>query len=329
MPPAILDVQAPNAFVPLRCRKQDVIQYPDTNQAYLPRLLSCLPSIIEEASTVIASAILFKLVAYMLLYMAAGLPPALSARAGTATQLIAGSFCAFSWSTGACLVQIVYSHRVKQFQEESGGDPSALLIPALLDTKDPLLQNAAFQDLCFLAEASGPAAWRRKMVFHKDSGETWQQLSTVCMDEVQHMISTAAGILPQTQGQAQLTDSQQATAAPKPTAAPAQWNAPVNTKKALILSAAQPSELRAWRLHSHRQRIIWSMRTMAAFAAAAATEDRKGVLHSPSQPNCPDLATIIAILLSAKQVLQNDGHHPVFSVGSALAMLQQHNSNRP
>ena len=77
-----------------------------------------------------------------------------------------------------------------------------------------------------------------------------------------------------------------------------------NTVQALILSAAQPSELRAWRLHSHRHRIIWSMRTLAAFAAAAATEDRKGVLHSPSQPDCPDLATIIAILLSAKQVLQ-------------------------
>ncbi len=46
------------------------------------------------------------------------------------------------------------------------------------------------------------------------------------------------------------------------------------------------------------------MRTLAAFAAAAATEDRKGVLHSPSQPDCPDLATIIAILLSAKLVLQ-------------------------
>jgi hypothetical protein len=51
------------------------------------------------------------------------------------------------------------------------------------------------------------------------------------MMQVQHMISTAAGILPQSQGQAQLTDPQQAAAAPKPTAAPAQWNAPVNTKK--------------------------------------------------------------------------------------------------
>ncbi|KAL0042321.1 hypothetical protein WJX77_009031 [Trebouxia sp. C0004] len=335
-------------------RKQDVLQYPDTSQAYLPRLLSCLPSVIQEASTVTASAFLFKLVAYMLLHIAAGLPPALSVRAGTATQLIAGSFCAFSWSAGAFLVQIVYSHRVKQFQEDSGGDPSALLIPVLLDTKDPLMQNAAFQDLCFLAEASGPAAWRRKMVFHKDNGETWQQLSTVCVDEVHHMISTAAGILPQTQGQAQLTDSQQATAAP--TAAPAQWNAPVNTKKALILSAAQPSELRAWRLHSHRNRITWSIRTLAAFAAAAATEDRKGVLHSPSQPDCPDLATIIALLLSAKQVLQDfvtqvassplqmqkgggvskayqpnssstaqdDSQHPVFR---SAALLQQANSS--
>ncbi len=50
--------------------------------------------------------------------------------------------------------------------------------------QDPLIQNAAFQDLCFLAEASGPAAWRRKLVFDKDNGETWQQLSTVCVDEV-------------------------------------------------------------------------------------------------------------------------------------------------
>ena len=46
------------------------------------------------------------------------------------------------------------------------------------------MQNAAFQDLCFLAEASGPDAWRRKMVFDKDNGETWRQVSIVCMDEV-------------------------------------------------------------------------------------------------------------------------------------------------
>ncbi len=61
--------------------------------------------------------------------------------------------------------------------------------PMLFEAKagmlqDPLMQNAAFQDLCFLAEASGPSAWRRKMVFQKDNGETWQQLSTVCVDEV-------------------------------------------------------------------------------------------------------------------------------------------------
>ena len=31
------------------------------------------------------------------------------------------------------IVLVVYAHRVKQFQEESGGDPSVLLIPALFD----------------------------------------------------------------------------------------------------------------------------------------------------------------------------------------------------
>ena len=58
-----------------------------------------------------------------------------------------------------------------------------------------------------------------------------QVCNTILLMQVQHMISTAAVILPQTQGQAPLTDFQQATAAPKPTAAPAQWNAHVNTKK--------------------------------------------------------------------------------------------------
>lgn len=46
------------------------------------------------------------------------------------------------------------------------------------------MQNAAFQDVCYLAEAKGQQAWRRKMVFAQDSGEAWQQIGTVCMDEV-------------------------------------------------------------------------------------------------------------------------------------------------
>lgn len=33
------------------------------------------------------------------------------------------------------IVQVVYTHRVKHFQDEAKGDPSALLIPALLDSK--------------------------------------------------------------------------------------------------------------------------------------------------------------------------------------------------
>ena len=46
------------------------------------------------------------------------------------------------------------------------------------------MQHAAFQDLCFMAEAQGPQAWRRKMVFDKDDGELWQQIGIICVDEV-------------------------------------------------------------------------------------------------------------------------------------------------
>ena len=57
-----------------------------------------------------------------------------------------------------------------------------MLLPLLL--QDTLMQHAAFQDVCFLAQATGPDAWRRKMVFAQDSGEAWHQIGTVCMDEV-------------------------------------------------------------------------------------------------------------------------------------------------
>ena len=54
----------------------------------------------------------------------------------------------------------------------------------MVGLQDALLQNAALQDVCYLAEAKGPEAWRRKMVFAQESGEAWQQLGTVCLDEV-------------------------------------------------------------------------------------------------------------------------------------------------
>ncbi len=49
------------------------------------------------------------------------------------------------------------------------------------------------------------------------------------MTQVQQLISTAAGILPQAKGQAQLTEPHQAPPASKPGAA--QWNVPVDTKR--------------------------------------------------------------------------------------------------
>lgn len=96
-------------------------------------------------------------------------------------------------SAGACLLQIVYSHRVKQFQEDSGGDPSALLIPALLDTKvrQSLLtspaaslasagckagQNQLWQPIGFSNERNSCDTLQRPAWTHADAEhDGWQQ----------------------------------------------------------------------------------------------------------------------------------------------------------
>ena len=66
--------------------------------------------------------------------------------------------------------------------------------------------------------------------------------------QVQQMITTAAAILPQATGQAQLTEAApQQPSAEKPSAAPAKWNAPVLTKKVrratCTMLLANPMEL--------------------------------------------------------------------------------------
>ena len=48
----------------------------------------------------------------------------------------------------ANIVLVVYAHRVKQFQEESGGDPSAVLIPALLDKTVPVQPLSDYYLFC-------------------------------------------------------------------------------------------------------------------------------------------------------------------------------------
>lgn len=55
--------------------------------------------------------------------------------------------------------------------------------------------------------------------------------------QVQQMITTAAAILPQTTGQAQLTEAtRQQPSSEKASAAPVKWNAPVLTKKVQTLA---------------------------------------------------------------------------------------------
>ena len=48
----------------------------------------------------ISFAVLVKLMLYISLHIAVGLPPQLSFRSGFASQLLAGSFCAVCWAAG-------------------------------------------------------------------------------------------------------------------------------------------------------------------------------------------------------------------------------------
>lgn len=99
-------------------------------------------------------------------------------------------------------------------------------------------------------------------------------------------------------------------------------------QQALIAAAAQPSELRAWHVHSHRHRIEWSMRTLAAFAAAAATEDKKGIIHDPPQADCPDVATVLAVLLSAQLVLKVAATSQRMELPVSVCMQFSHQAQR-
>lgn len=66
--------------------------------------------------------------------------------------------------------------------------------------------------------------------------------------QVHQMITTAAAILPQATGQAQLTEAAPPQpSSEKPSGAPAKWNAPVLTKKvclaALLLALVMPMKV--------------------------------------------------------------------------------------
>ena len=67
--------------------------------AFTLMLLLC-DAVLQEAVAVIASAIIVKFTLYLVLYSTVGVLGDLSVTAGFITHLMAGSFCAFCWSTG-------------------------------------------------------------------------------------------------------------------------------------------------------------------------------------------------------------------------------------
>ena len=63
----------------------------------------CSDAALQQAALVTTSAVVVKLTFYLLLCLSIGVRGDLSVRAGFTTHLMAGSFCAFCWSTGQAM----------------------------------------------------------------------------------------------------------------------------------------------------------------------------------------------------------------------------------
>lgn len=71
---------------------------------------------------------------------------AIEAASASALELLSKLAALFA---GMGLVNMVYTHRLKQFQDHSEGDPSALLIPALLDKQVRAFHPRPQQPMCY------------------------------------------------------------------------------------------------------------------------------------------------------------------------------------
>lgn len=144
------------------------------------------------------------------------------------------------------------------------------------------------------------------------------------------MITTAAAILPQATGQAQLTEAApQQPSSEKPSAAPAKWNAPVLTKKVRL---AAPPHVIAHVMDALCTPVASAVAVVAAAedqAVAATVADAVGAEPAPNQNLAvksiifatTTMITIIMLILviqtlmmgSLKRVSNMTGSHPLGS----------------
>ncbi|KAK9816593.1 hypothetical protein WJX72_002389 [[Myrmecia] bisecta] len=208
----------------------------------------------------------------------------------TLPSLLTGTFVAFCWTLGGYLVNIIWTERLL-FARPGDPDPNRMLLVALQTDQEPLLQEAAFQDLASLAEVEPSIAWRRAEIFRDDSGAAWALLARLCLEEVDSMTKVVSGVLPQTQSRAS-----DAVGVPP---SPARWNALPASLKATP-SIGRPQALARWYVRAHYQRATTCIRILAALTAASRTEDKYGLL----QLGEPSLATVTVSLLAALLAVQ-------------------------
>lgn len=280
-------------------RGRHVLYFPPVQRTRVLQLKQRLPSILVETAgdlvTSLGALLLLTAVLRPRALLAVPAHPLASLQALGSLALVS-----FSLAVSAAVVEIVQSERIRFGQTEG---PLATLSLAR-DPKQPsVLRALALMDVCAVAEDGRKDSWRQKAIFETPAGASvWTQVATACLQEVDEVTraaarcrAAAAPAKPEvlTGPAAPITVASVAAAKPAgATTAAAAVVVPLDIEctQALAVCAVQ----------SRAQQITWSVRTLAALAAASREEDKFGHLKLRT----PGLKAVLASLLQLRVALQ-------------------------
>jgi len=210
--------------------------------------------------------------------------------------LLGASLLTVCWEAVAMVVEVVFTERVG-FESYSSANPLTTLLSALAAPKQPLIQELALMDICFLAERRSGRSWLRSAVFADEKGTNWAAVTQPCLIEIEALTAAIAAALPQQTGHPHEKDG------------PARWNAAAAGAKAANMSTKRHFGV-AWHIRSRHRRIELCVRSLSALVAASPKEDTYGVaqLQTPSLGEC--VVSLLSALVALRQYVRQSCSMP-------------------
>lgn len=232
-----------------------------------------------------------------------------------AANLVAAATCCLGWAAAAHVSEVVLTERVNFLRagpQQAEARAAAVAAHCRDAAADPLSRSLALWDLCLSAEEVGPQAWRRgrvptvlppaacgiselaaascRALFDSVSPAGWAAVAGACLEEIDGLTRAVSDAMPSIREERSKAAAEQAKKGDsKALAALSQLPAP-EVCAALALQ----------RVESRWQQIGWSVRALAALAAASRAEDRYGHL----QLGEPRLAAVLASLAAARAAVE-------------------------